>query len=379
MSTEPNVQSSVPAIQPLSVVIPEGEMAVAEVPYFAATAKGWMTNIPTLFGVAHILSKDAPAVLPEVKELFHFNKNKLPVHIITQAHDFFRRIYNAKNTESSAFITYNDETGDYRLFIPEQYCTHGSVNHKLEVGAIRHGYRAVGTIHSHCNFGAFHSGTDTHDMEGMPGVHITLGHVDQNEPEVAIALSVNKSRFDPVDFDTIVNKEGILDKNGFSTAPEWWDSFHHTGNAPWTGGTSWTVRTGSHKGKAYGKPKGGYQYGKNRAGFRPPNGNPASWGWDAWDPDNYAASTPQYTPGKWRKEQEEAKARNADAFAEHAGEVEMSQAIMNYEVDRLAMYGFAINYSITYNPNAAKAHLADRPGAEQMQLEDLSHENRKSD
>jgi hypothetical protein len=52
----------------------------------------------------------------------------------------------------------------------------------------------VGTIHSHCNFSAFHSGTDTHDEETFDGIHITLGHVDRKEFSMVASVAVNANR-----------------------------------------------------------------------------------------------------------------------------------------------------------------------------------------
>jgi hypothetical protein len=364
MSTEPNLPHSTDPIRALSVVVPQDETISPEpVPYYAATAKGWMVNVPNLFGVAQVLSNDPPPTLKEFEQLFHFGETKLPVHVITQAHDFFRRIWNKQKTESSAFICYNDETKDFKLYIPEQYVSGTSVNHKMDVGAITGGYRAVGTIHSHCNFGAFHSGTDEHDMEGMPGIHITLGHVDQNEPEIAIGLSINDVIWPDIEFVKIVDKEKVLDKNGYSTAPEWWDTFVHTGTAPWTGGTKWQTRSGSPK--------------KSPFTGKPYTGTSDEWGWDAWSDTTYTTPYNKHNANfskKWQQKQAESK----DAFAENAAEIEMTEAIMNYEVDRLAMFGFAVSFNIRYDKKTADRHLAQRANIRQMHLEDMKRENRKT-
>jgi len=42
------------------------------------------------------------------------------------------------------------------------------------------GYRIYGTIHSHCNFNAFHSGVDQADEVKFDGLHITIGNVRSN-------------------------------------------------------------------------------------------------------------------------------------------------------------------------------------------------------
>ena len=42
------------------------------------------------------------------------------------------------------------------------------------------GYTIFGTIHSHCDFSAFHSGIDDADEHGFDGVHVTIGNVNGN-------------------------------------------------------------------------------------------------------------------------------------------------------------------------------------------------------
>jgi hypothetical protein len=52
----------------------------------------------------------------------------------------------------------------------------------------------VGTIHSHCDFSAFHSGTDTFDESTFDGIHITLGHVNRDQFSMCASMAFNDQR-----------------------------------------------------------------------------------------------------------------------------------------------------------------------------------------
>ena len=154
--------------------------------------------------------------------LYDFNGG-IPAELIGQAWHFFRHIWNKHHTEAMVDITWHPTKG-YRLFVPKQ-STSGS-----HVSAIRNpehyerGSRHVGTIHSHCNFTAFHSGTDTGDADDHDGLHITIGHVDKNPPEYAVMVSVDKIRWD-FKIEEVINGE-----IKFTTHPAWWDKFVDTSN-----------------------------------------------------------------------------------------------------------------------------------------------------
>lgn len=332
----------------MSVIVPMkmDDLPPDPVPYWAATSKGWFINTPTLFGVAQVITDNPPEVLPQFEELFRFNGKKLPLYILSQAHDFFRKVWNKQKTESSAYICHNPGTDDFKLFIPEQYVTSVSVNHKLDAGQPGKGYQAIGTIHSHCDFSAFHSGTDTHDMGKMPGLHITLGHVDREEPEIAIAMSIADRRFDPIEYDTIIDKEKKVNRHGYNTAPDQWLRFVKQGTAPWTGGNVTTTYSKNKK-HTYLKQHTGYQFGSMH--------KPDDWGWD------YEQTSWNYQPGhepKWLVESRARKKESDDAFKTFDEEITVAEDHMEYLKEVLCMYGFVMNFNITHNPERADEFLA---------------------
>lgn len=334
-------------MNPLDVLIPKDgeELPDEDVIYYAATQNGWIINTPTLFGNAQTLSKEHPNVLPAVKERFLLNERKMPLHMLSQFHDFAAQNFEKNHAECSAYLTYNQETDDWRLFIPEQYVSHTSVNHKLDPGQIKNGYQAVGTIHSHCDFDAFHSGTDKHDMGKMPGLHITIGHVNTMDPDFDFALSVADAAFS-VQYDQIIDVERPLDENGYATAPGHWLNFVKKGQAPWGYGSGVRTTYSKHQSK---KP---YRYGYGQ-GYTAPNRSHGKH-WSDWDDDDYSWYT---QTGTIQQHLFVGQKDNADAFKEHADEIAGSEQRLESEALHLALKGFALGFNITYNPKRAEEYL----------------------
>ncbi|NDH07532.1 hypothetical protein EBX93_16715 [bacterium] len=50
-------------------------------------------------------------------------------------------------------------------------------------------------FNSHCDFSAFHSGTDQADESTFDGIHITLGHVNRNDFSIVASLAFSDNRF----------------------------------------------------------------------------------------------------------------------------------------------------------------------------------------
>lgn len=125
------------------------------------------------------------------------NLEKIPAIILGKAHYFFSKIWAKHRSEAGLLILYDKETKEYDLWCPEQTVSGGSVRYKLSDAAIGidKRWRIVGTIHSHCNFSAYHSGIDVADEADMDGVHITLGHVDTKFPSIECSIVVNANRW----------------------------------------------------------------------------------------------------------------------------------------------------------------------------------------
>ena len=134
--------------------------------------------------------------LAEVKTGAELKTPKIPAKEIARALLFFRRIYKRYHTEAMVLLYYNKEDQRFYTVAPPQQTSGAGVDYETNA-ACSPGkeYRLIGSIHSHSDFRAFHSGTDTHDEADFDGVHITIGHVDDLYFDIAISLVVNNNRF----------------------------------------------------------------------------------------------------------------------------------------------------------------------------------------
>jgi hypothetical protein len=231
----------IPAPEELGILMLEQgktlfDIEAADHPFFVGTSLGWYAYKPGLYAKSFLPMKGGPPRLAdlegtEIRGRIIPTGVRFPMWLVNQAVDFFTRIYDAHKTEAEVAVTYNWQEKRFRVFVPEQYVASGGVSYKLDMTKLQRGWAVVGTIHSHCNFGAFHSGTDTHDADHQDGMHMTIGMLKRAEgPQFAQMLSFGPIRVD-LDFSEAVDLEAV---DGPATAPGWWDRHvHTTGTAPW--------------------------------------------------------------------------------------------------------------------------------------------------
>lgn len=134
---------------------------------------------------------------------------KIPLSLFSQAVSFFRYVYDSYYSESVILLFYNKIKRDYKLIVPPQkvsstFCQYESKIHIDD-------YLRIGDIHSHSNFAAFHSSTDEDDEKSFDGIHITVGHVQNDMVSVSVSLVSNGSRCLVQATDYI---EGLIINNG---------------------------------------------------------------------------------------------------------------------------------------------------------------------
>jgi hypothetical protein len=185
-------------------------------------------------------------------------------------------------------------------------------------------------------------------MAKMPGLHITIGHVERDEPEMVFALSVGEQSFD-VKRESIIDEDITVNKFGYDTMPPYWPKFVKRGSAPWgaTGTTTshtWT-RTANGGGWRKSQPK--------KPTYHRENTNLADrWDQQAWGWGEDLALLPELdTPSSDTY-------KTNDPFSEHADIVEMATEQMQDITAWLNSYGFSVGYNLTYNVDRAEKQLA---------------------
>ena len=140
---------------------------------------------------------------------------KVPVKHIVKIKEFFRRVVELHHSEACAKLYYKADINDWKIEVSRQRANHSRVEYDKNFNTTTKGsefenYLCVGTIHSHCDFGAFHSGVDIHDEEEFDGIHGTFGNNDKDEFTVSASIVINGAR---TKVDPMAMFEGLTEVN----------------------------------------------------------------------------------------------------------------------------------------------------------------------
>lgn len=174
-------------------------LPVAPHPYYPISKDGMYLYRKLLIGHGYVPQKTLPKTLKSIGEntkgLFYWTAPPVPAEVCASIVSFFRHIFEKQRTEAEVLLLIHKETMEWKVWIPTQEVSYSGVKSVYEPADIPKGYVLVGTMHSHCDFGAFHSGTDTNDAREFDGLHITIGKIMEDKPEIAAMVMMNKVQF----------------------------------------------------------------------------------------------------------------------------------------------------------------------------------------
>ncbi len=135
-----------------------------------------------------VVKEEKPATLEKVEEIAEFNIPKLPLAIMEQAETFFESVYKKHKSEAIILLALSMVDKKWVPIIPLQEVKYGSLHVSYKVPDIHANpinlpehYKIFGSIHSHANASAFHSGTDDGDELNSDGFHAVIGNLDKPE------------------------------------------------------------------------------------------------------------------------------------------------------------------------------------------------------
>ena len=165
--------------------------------------------------IESVVKVDRISFLKDLKSHADIDIPKLPTKLVGNILGFFRDIYDEYKSEAVVLLYFNEKTGEFKVHAPMQVVSGGAADYKPENIEGPAGFLLYGTIHSHANMGAFHSGTDIRDEENFDGLHITFGRMATEKFDIEASIAVNGHRVsvDPRDY-----LEGI-DKKSASNTP----------------------------------------------------------------------------------------------------------------------------------------------------------------
>lgn len=160
--------------------------------YYIIASNGIFIHKKVGFISAIVPVEGLPYLYPQKKSA-SLTLPKIPMDLTALSLNFFREVQKEFHAEAVVLIHYNKKKNTYTLDIPEQEVSHARVDY-LSDNRFKDCF-LVGSIHSHNNFDAFHSGVDSFDEKHFDGFHITIGDVDKYLPTISASIVINGSRF----------------------------------------------------------------------------------------------------------------------------------------------------------------------------------------
>jgi hypothetical protein len=181
------------------IVLEEDTVLPAEGTYYIVAANGFFLKKNT--GVVACLTavRNIPflAEITNIADL-QLNLPKFPAKFTWAIKELFKRVVATHHAEANTQLYYNKETKEFQVRVPKQAVCHSGVKYDNLRTDIEENpdtsFLLVGTIHSHCDFAAFHSGTDVHDEEDFDGLHVTFGHNNEDVFTISACIVVNGNR-----------------------------------------------------------------------------------------------------------------------------------------------------------------------------------------
>jgi len=179
----------------LPIYIFDGKTVLPETGTFYVIAKGGIYLHKDTGLINALVKIDGISPLEEIKVHAKFKLPHLPSELIVQALLFFRSVYQKHRAEAMVLLYFSESKQQFSIDAPSQEVSHSGIKYIPNTDYIKDNVKLVGTIHSHADFSAFHSGTDVHDEKDFDGIHITIGNVDKPYFSISSTTAVNSNRF----------------------------------------------------------------------------------------------------------------------------------------------------------------------------------------
>lgn len=195
-------------------------------------------------------AKKGPSDLANQEPFCSLSYPRIPRLLMEKAVGFFARVYDEHKTESAVLIVFNKLTNQVELLCPQQKVSWGSV--KYEVPNLENHLLLIGDMHSHGDWKASPSMTDENDEMGRAGLHLIVGDITKEPPDLFCAVVADGQRFDVKDLGLMLEDYIQRDQQ---FPKEWMSKLKvekyaaYTGTGYSDGGTGWTYKTDKEQAK----------------------------------------------------------------------------------------------------------------------------------
>ena len=151
-----------------------------------------------------VKADSGPSELEVQKPFFEPRFPKIPAALIEQAVGFFTKIADLHGSEAAALFVWDRSEDQVHLIIPNQTATMSGAGsgyrypigvHYDSPGELPGDWVVFGDIHSHVDYAAYASHTDVKDELHSAGLHIVVGRIRREPPELHVEAVVDGERF----------------------------------------------------------------------------------------------------------------------------------------------------------------------------------------
>jgi len=153
----------------------------------------------------------------------------IPCALFERVVGFFDVVAELQGSEAAALLVWDRSESRVRLVVPEQTATMSKAwdGHLSPIGVhyvpptdLPPDWIPFGDIHSHVDYPAYASPTDKHDETHTAGLHIVVGRLYDEPPDLHIEAVVDGARFALEPDDVIENFDGYHARN--ADVPQQW-------------------------------------------------------------------------------------------------------------------------------------------------------------
>ena len=144
-----------------------------------------------------------PAELAPHSPFCRMGYPRVPQQTFERIIGFFSRIGRDYGAEAAVLLAWNGVQEQYEIIVPDQQSVVGGlatgrpypIEVHYQIPALPPDWLLVGDVHSHVDEAAYASVTDKQDEVHRPGLHIVVGRLYQEPPELHIEVTVDGFRF----------------------------------------------------------------------------------------------------------------------------------------------------------------------------------------
>tara|TARA_R110002096_G_scaffold24760_27_gene78059 strand:+ start:479 stop:1243 length:765 start_codon:yes stop_codon:yes gene_type:complete len=171
--------------------------------------------------------RDWPAELAAHQPSIRLSYPRIPQALFEKLIGFFAIIGERHGAEAAALLAWNRSTKEVEAIVPPQEATVSKswggrpypIDVSYDVPPLDPNLVLIGDIHSHVDGPAYTSKTDADDEAHRPGIHIVIGRIFTDPPEIHIEATVDGSRFRVEEIEHVI--EGYDARRTSEVPSEW--------------------------------------------------------------------------------------------------------------------------------------------------------------